>query len=864
MTFPSPSLHSGEAPSAEAIHPPDSPKSYRRFFWKKIQPVTFFLLLLLYLTGVWIRTESFYARGHQHEDQFWVESAQHFRNVRMVAEGGTIPELDIDLEYPDGLQTRSHTIHGEQAIGLMARNIPFEKISKFAASRTLFGIYLDKWLDPFWPVHSPSLSAFVRYFVRLSICTLIFWIYLATREITGNRWAGWAAAILYTFSFGGISRSLGDTFYHEHVALPLLGIHFWLFFRTLKRESLPSTILSVVFLLGALLTWKVIEFYFLVLILYFFLLFLGPGLNRTTWRLLILITCGVLVVSLFFNVHLRYNQFYLSKGMLGAYGILIAGFLQKRFGERWKWSVIFCIGILLILKTTLLPDMDKYGHVWQTFFYRFRYLHKPLDPSLLPFDVRHYWVPPYVSPSLFSFLNEVFWPVILAIPAILGFLGYLILPSGWKSKPWSPEKNSYAFLFVGFFCFLLFYLLFYKIKTFLLLFSLPWVGILWQNGKGRSLRIRVVLGVLLCFLAFAGVLYQAKGASWGWGLGIPLILICGAAIRYRRWIPQVVGLALLVFFAAFSQGYQTVAWNQSWLAKSMFSIGLHPSQEKNLSNVLPGREIQDVVDWAKNVSEKDKAFLCEFVMSPSILTYADRPINQHCFFESAMRQKYHEFSDVLFKSEDEFYQFCQKYKTTYFVYNAHMLLRDDPNMSFRYITNNMGWDTNWAAYRFHFQPEKLKHFKLVHQSFFIRIYQVLEPGQSPGTENQNQPYSPLYDEDLFEQVISWKESPSGSKTPDAAAFLYPAVDAFSRYYRAEGYLQNRDPQSMTAALVELTLAERDCPWASPVTDLLGEIYMQLNRPVPAQQAFEKSLLWRPNDPIAKRQLQQLLQSQRRP
>ena len=574
---------------------------------------------------------------------------------------------------------------------------------------------------------------------------------------------------------------------------------------------------------------------------------------------MILITGGVLLVSLLFNVHLRYNQFYLSKGMIGAYGILLAGYLKKRLGERWKWSVVIWIGILLVLKTALLPDMDKYGHVWQTFFYRFRYLHKPLDPTLLPFDVRHYWVPPYVSPSLFSFLNEVFWPVVLAIPAILGFLGYLVvLPSGWRQTPWPSQQRSYAFLLVGFLSFLLFYLLFYKIKTFLLLFSLPWVGILWQKGKGRSLHFFAAFSLLLCFLALAGVLGQAKGSVLGWRLGILFVLICGAAIGSRSRIPQVIGLALLVFFAAFSQGYQTVAWNQSWLAKSMFAVGLHPSQEKDLSNVIPGREIQDVVDWAKNASEKDKAFLCEFVLSPSILTYANRPINQHCFFESAMRQKYREFSEVLFKSEEEFYQFCQKYKTTYFVYNAHMLLRDDPNMSFRYITANMGWDSNWAAYRFHFQPESLRHFKLVHQTFFIRIYQVLEPGQTPEGWNQNQSYSPLFDEALFQRVIPRKESPSGGESPDGAAFLYPAVDAFCRYYRAEVYLENPDPQNLTAALVELTLAEQDCPWATPITTLLGQIYSQLNRPVPAQQAFEKSLRWRPDDPIAKRQLEQLI------
>ncbi|HEQ60485.1 MAG TPA: hypothetical protein ENN74_02640, partial [Firmicutes bacterium] len=571
-----------------------------------------------------------------------------------------------------------------------------------------------------------------------------------THEVTRNRVAGILAAFLYAFSFGAISRSLGDTFYHEHVALPLLGVHLWFFFRALRRESVWNAILCALFLLGALLTWKVIEFYFLVLVLYFFLMFLRVGLERRELRLLGLITLGVLLTSTLFDVHLRYSRFSISRGMLAAYALLFTQAVVWKKGQRWKWLAVPMVLLLLALKAGLLPDTGRYGHVWQTFFYRLRYWHKPLDPTRLPFDVRHYWVPPYVSPNLFAFLNEVFWPVALALPGVVAFAGYLLLPGAWKPRPMPPERRQQAFLLLGFVAFLVFYLLFYKIKTFLLLFSIPWVGLAWMRWNGLALRPGAAVSVALCLLALVALLAYAWGPIAASVVAVVILIVWGQVRFVGLRIPQRVALGLLVFFAVLAQGYHTVAWNRSQLARALFALGIRQSSEKETGVVVSGGAIPDVLEWIGRESEPGEAFLAEFVLSPSILVYAERPINQHCFFESDMRLKYEEFAHALFKREEEFYAFCRKYETTYFVYNAHMLLRDDPNMSFRYITAHRGWSEDWAAYRFHFRPETLEHFRLAYQNDFMRVYRVLPPGESPGGSNRNRPYSPLFDEEVFE------------------------------------------------------------------------------------------------------------------
>lgn len=813
------------------------------------------LLVILYLGAVWVRTESFKSRGHRHDEQFWVESAQHYRNVRMVADGGTIPHLDIDLEYPDGLETRSHTIHGEYAIGLIARHLPFESISRFAHTHALFGVYLDRLLEPFFPVRTPTVAAFVRYFVRLSISTIVFWIFLATWEVTRDRWGSLLAAALYAFSFGGISRSLGDTFYHEHVALPLLGIHLWFTCRALKRDAWGDILGCVLFLIGALLTWKVIEFYFLVFILYFFWMYLTIGLDKRSYRLLIAVTAGVFLTSVLLDVHLRYSWFYISRGMVASYAILLASLVQRHKGDHWKWSVLPLLLILLGGKMLLIPDTGRYTHVWETFFYRLWYLHKPLDPSLLPFDVRHYWVPPYTSPNLFAFLNEVFWSIILALPAVGAAVGYQLLPRGWRLHADSPQKRCEAFLLLGFFAFLAFYLMFYKILTFLLLFSLPWVGVLWVRWKDRRLG-RIMLGAIaLCFLLSALTAALPWGIWGGLSIGMVLLLVWAALWYYRQSLPMRAGLLILVLFAIASQAYQTVAWNRSWLVQGMFRIGLRPSQEKDTGSVVPGYYIHDIIEWAKTDSEPGEAFLCEFVLSPSLLVYAGRPINQHCFFESDMRLKYEEFSYALYQSEEAFYEFCQKYETTYFIYNAHMLLRDDPNMSFRYITDNMDWNPDWAAYRFHFRPEKLRHFNLVYQNPFLRVFRVLEPGERVNENaNRNEPYSPLFDEELFWKVV---EHPDGAKAPRADEFLYPAVRSYDRFLRAQALLNSSQPEAQMNGLIELYQAAEETPWIAFISNRLAQVYVALRRPEQARHWYLNTLRWHPNDGVALRGLEAL-------
>ena len=76
--------------------------------------------------------------------------------------------------------------------------------------------------------------------------------------------------------------------------------------------------------------------------------------------------------------------------------------------------------------------------------------------------------------------------------------------------------------------------------------------------------------------------------------------------------------------------------------------------------------INKLLNWIGIATYYDESFFADFFLSPTILTYADRPTILHCFFQSDIPLKYREQAEALFKSEEDLYQLCQKYKADYF------------------------------------------------------------------------------------------------------------------------------------------------------------------------------------------------------
>src|SRR5690606_20751682 len=107
--------------------------------------------LALWAAAVAVRSTAYTELGYSPEAPFFLESAQHFRNVQLVATGRGIPDVDVDLEHPDGLVTHSHTILGETLVGWTWRLLPWEGMQRFAGTHAVFGVYLSDLLGPLLP-----------------------------------------------------------------------------------------------------------------------------------------------------------------------------------------------------------------------------------------------------------------------------------------------------------------------------------------------------------------------------------------------------------------------------------------------------------------------------------------------------------------------------------------------------------------------------------------------------------------------------------------------------------------------------------------------------------------------------------------
>jgi len=366
---------------------------------------------------------------------------------------------------------------------------------------------------------------------------------------------------------------------------------------------------------------------------------------------------------------------------------------------------------------------------------------------------------------------------------------------------------------------------------------------------------------------------------------LSIFLACFIGFLYSGWEDKPAWRKIFVsigIICAFLINIEPVlAWNRSKYVRFLVNIGLDLSEpSKAASKVTTSKSVTELVNWFAYNSEPNAPVLCEFPLSPSILQYAKRPINQHCFFECEMRLRYRELCEKLFMNEDTFYNMCQKYKTRYFVYNAHILLRTDPWMSFRYAAAKMNWNTNWVAYKFHFNPGGLKHFELVYQNAFFRVYKALNKSESKMEQKHTFQYEPVFDGKLFKKE-ALKNGVFDNKA--SADWFFKIVDSENSYNVALYNLSESDRLKANAisllanssnniktenlmrqsrmlmlnGLNELNKSIKDYPRNAKTQTLLGVVLANSGKREEAIKHLQKALNIQPEETTAKKFLDKL-------
>ncbi len=245
------------------------------------------------------------------------------------------------------------------------------------------------------------------------------------------------------------------------------------------------------------------------------------------------------------------------------------------------------------------------------------------------------------------------------------------------------------------------------------------------SGAAAALAIRdLYRGVLprsqrfflYCFFAFLGG-YVAFDR-------IQVFLVFFAAGIAGRWLiilgdrKRLVILGLCVFI-----GYEV--YNDT-----RFYITVHRS---------PG--LERLVSWVRENTAAGDVVMAAFHISPSILTYTDRPIVQHPKFEShIIRKKSERFLNGLFSSEETFYNLARDWEADWYVYQASTGL-DTSLESPRYVSGRTTIPVESALYGFQFATDRLNYFHLVYQDSYYRIFKVGEPPASPPDIT----YQPVFD-----------------------------------------------------------------------------------------------------------------------
>lgn len=320
---------------------------------------------------------------------FTLESALHYRRVKMYYDRGFLPEIDEAIQYPEGIKIREiDSVSSEPMVALFVRifpeSMPFpDRI---------------RWIEASWFCLSIPLMAW------------------ALRLWTGTWIPGLAAAFLYAVSLAAVLRTTGQEISRENFAFP------WLLASCAAaagyyRSSGPRSLIWLVgFSLASAFTligWDMMQYMVGLTALGMMIHAVSHG-NRTDRKVAALFAVLVISIGVTGLAHPYYRFHGLVYSPLYAWLLSVGAgtwFLLRRSGKepevypasRFSWVRKPWVHALLIMSLPPLLLMmagmtgaygASYGHFGELLVAKIRFLNqKPADPGLMTYYQRIMWVP---------------------------------------------------------------------------------------------------------------------------------------------------------------------------------------------------------------------------------------------------------------------------------------------------------------------------------------------------------------------------------------------------------------------------------------------------------------------------------------
>jgi hypothetical protein len=240
--------------------------------------------------------------------------------------------------------------------------------------------------------------------------------------------------------------------------------------------------------------------------------------------------------------------------------------------------------------------------------------------------------------------------------------------------------------------------------------ALPWEArLLWEGAFDtanlkefwRSLEFCLPLSVLAVWFARRKSDLSMRVFVLFAFLLVPLAWM---VIRYFTFL----GFAAAVL-AAGVLVHDRIGWKLLAVAAAITQLAMLNFKPLDRFQPEPG-DYAPIVNWLNEHTPTNAVILASISESPVFLAETGRPIILHSKFENQrIRDRYREFLESIYGSEEQFFQFAQKYGADYFVYDTGFLIAEKDSR--RYKADKLGeLDPACAARLFQEHPERLTHF----------------------------------------------------------------------------------------------------------------------------------------------------------
>ncbi len=452
--------------------------------------VVFFALFLIYFISVFIRFQILNHRADAHGSlPLSNESAPHFIYTKIIAETGSLPVIDNKIQYPESINIRK---------------------KNFVFMEYFYG-YLYKFLNVGAGL-KPALTDFIRHTIPLLFSLSIIAVFVLAYSISQNRIASLISSAYYGVMLPSVLGTTGEIFMKQTFTLPLIFLNLSLLFfisnQSRYKTRFSLSILAGLLLYAAVISWDLTQLYLVILFCSAAFLIIY-GKSSSNYLEFVFIGVLFMVFAGFTNLRLREIGFLYSHVMLFGYSIVAiavgAGFkpAQNRAEASAAPTVnrlrtlLLLLGVFVFLEFISLivfkNNTGTYSHITSLFLYKLRFLGaKPANPALLPFDVNFMWLPADITPSFIEIVT------FFSSTLFIGITAFILFFKRCRKRESTKEDILFACLT---FLFLIFYLLFARMRVFLIFFLCCSISLIYKN-LAKSKMINIVTALLLVFLPF--------------------------------------------------------------------------------------------------------------------------------------------------------------------------------------------------------------------------------------------------------------------------------------------------------------------------------------------------------------------------